>query len=152
MYNMPHALTFSGNCYKEKRAAKRSVQMEKPGKYSVCSVDGQQTSSCSDVCIQSNDYHQCQTCAEKWILSSSYMLTAGSTIHKAHGVKCVQKNGSSAQVICSLPVAQYTKHMGGVDRYDRNRGLYSVSCRSRRRWPRIFYFTVDIAIVIAYVL
>jgi hypothetical protein len=33
--------------------------------------------------------------------------------------------------------------MGGVDRFDRNKSLYSVSRKSKKWWIRIFYFVVD---------
>ena len=42
--------------------------------------------------------------------------------------------------------------MGGVDRFDQRRELYSVSRRSRRWWLRIFYFTLDASLVNAYAL
>ena len=42
--------------------------------------------------------------------------------------------------------------MGGVDRFDRNRTMYSVSHKSKRWWLRIFYFLIDTAVANAFVL
>jgi len=41
-----------------------------------------------------------------------------------------QKDGTSALVECPQSVVEYTKRMGGVDRFDRSRGHYSVSYRA----------------------
>ena len=67
-------------------------------------------------------------------------------------VNRTQKDGSAQQVNCPLLVAQYTKRMGGVDRFDQQRELYSVSRRSRRWWLRIFYFILDASLVNAHTL
>lgn len=61
-------------------------------------------------------------------------------------------DGSVSQVTCPFPVAQYTNCMGGVDRFDQRRELYSTSRRSRRWWLRIFYFIVDACLVNAHIL
>jgi len=42
--------------------------------------------------------------------------------------------------------------MGGVDRFDRSRGHYSVSHKAIRWWVRIFYFLIDSAAVNAFIL
>jgi len=65
-------------------------------------------------------------------------------------VNRTQRDGSAQQVNCPLPVAQYTKGMGGVDRFDQRRELYSVSRRSRRWWLRIFYFILGASLVNAH--
>ena len=51
-----------------------------------------------------------------------------------------------------MPVIQYTRRMGGVDRADQRIGCYSVSRRSRRWWLRIFYYMLDMAVVNAHIL
>jgi len=63
-----------------------------------------------------------------------------------------QKDGTVTPVNCPVAVAQYTSRMGGVDRFDQRRELYSVSRRSRRWWLRIFYFMLDAALVNAHIL
>ena len=66
--------------------------------------------------------------------------------------KRTQKDGTSALVECPQSVVEYTKRMGGVDRFDRSRGHYSVSHKARRWWIRIFYFLLDTAVVNAFIL
>lgn len=62
------------------------------------------------------------------------------------------KDGSTSKVQCPEPIIQYTRRMGGVDRFDQKRGYYSVSRKSRRWWLRIFYFMLDAAVVNAHIL
>lgn len=80
------------------------------------------------------------------ILSTAY--------HPKQMVSCkrTQKDGSKREVPCPLGVVEYTKRMGGVDRFDQKRGTYHVARRSRRWWMRIFYFIIDAAITNAYIL
>lgn len=80
------------------------------------------------------------------ILSTAY--------HPKQKVTCkrTQKDGSKLEVSCPLGVVEYTKRMGGVDRFDQKRGTYSMARRSRRWWMRLFYFLVDAAITNAYIL
>ena len=66
--------------------------------------------------------------------------------------KRTQKDGTSALVECPQSVLEYTKRMGGVDRFDRSRGHYSVSHKARRWWIRIFYFLLDTAVVNSFIL
>ena len=63
-----------------------------------------------------------------------------------------QKDGTLTTVVCPSPVVQYTRRMGGVDRFDHKRSSYSVSRRSRKWWMRIFYFILDSCIMNAFVL
>jgi len=51
------------------------------------------------------------------------------------------------QVQCLLPVVDYTRRMGSVDRFDQIRSCFSVSRRSFKWWTRIFYFLLDSAVV-----
>ena len=66
--------------------------------------------------------------------------------------KRTQKYGTSALVECPQSVLEYTKRMGGVDRFDRSRGHYSVSHKARRWWIRILYFLLDTAVVNSFIL
>jgi len=63
-----------------------------------------------------------------------------------------QKDGTRLTVTCPKPVYEYTKRMGGVDRFDQRRSMYSVSRRSRKWWMRLLYFVIDAAVVNAYIL
>ena len=67
-------------------------------------------------------------------------------------VKRKQKDGTRLSVTCPKPVFEYTQHMGGVDRFDQRRSMYSVRRRSRKWWMRLLYFVIDAAVVNAYIL
>ena len=64
--------------------------------------------------------------------------------------KRTQRDGTSVQIQCPKSIVEYTRRMGGVDRFDRQRALYSVSRKSKKWWLRIFYFIVDAAVVNAF--
>lgn len=57
-----------------------------------------------------------------------------------------QKDGTKKAIDCHLAVKEYTKRMGGVDRFDQVKSSYSVGRRSKRWWVRIFYFLLDASI------
>lgn len=63
-----------------------------------------------------------------------------------------QKDGSKKLISCAVLIPEYTKRMGGVDRFGQQRGQYNVGRRSRKWWKRIFYFLLDVAITNAYIL
>lgn len=63
-----------------------------------------------------------------------------------------QKDGSKMAIECPLAVKEYTKRMGGVDRFDQVKSTYSVGRRSKKWWLRIFYFLLDTSITNAYLL
>lgn len=63
-----------------------------------------------------------------------------------------QKDGTRLTVTWPKPILEYTKRMGGVDRFDRMRSLYAISRKSKKRWIRIFYFFTDAAVVNAFIL
>lgn len=62
------------------------------------------------------------------------------------------KDGSQAVVDCPLAVKSYNAGMGGVDLADAKRKVYTCSRKSKKWWPRLFYFILDVCIVNAYVL
>jgi len=64
--------------------------------------------------------------------------------------KRTQRDGTSVQIKCPKSIVEYTGRMGGVDRFDRQRALYSVSRKSKKWWLRIFYFVLDAAVVNAF--
>lgn len=63
-----------------------------------------------------------------------------------------QKTGEKKLVNCPKPIAEYTKRMGGVDRFDQKRSVYQIGRKSRRWWLRIFYFLVESCAVNAFIL
>ncbi|CAK1592483.1 unnamed protein product [Parnassius mnemosyne] len=63
-----------------------------------------------------------------------------------------QNDGSKKSFPCPLTIIEYTKRMGGVDRFDQKRTPYAVGRKSSKWWKRIFYFLIDAAITNAYIL
>ena len=61
-----------------------------------------------------------------------------------------QRDGTSMKIQCPKSIVEYTRRMGGVDRFDRQRAMYSVSRKSKKWWLRIFYFILDAAVVNAF--
>ncbi|CAG4992763.1 unnamed protein product [Parnassius apollo] len=81
-----------------------------------------------------------------YVLSTAYHPRQKTTCRRT------QKDGSKSDVSCPIGILEYTKRMGGVDRFDQKRGTYSIARRSKRWWMRIFYFLVDSAITNAYII
>ena len=63
-----------------------------------------------------------------------------------------QKDGSKISVKCPLVTKEYTRRMGGVDRFDQLKSTYTVGRRSKKWWLRIFYFLMDASITNAFIL
>lgn len=74
--------------------------------------------------------------------------------HPMEKTFCIRtmKDGTKKSFPCPLAITEYTKRMGGVDRFDQKRGTYEVGRRNRRWWCRIFYFLIDLAITNAFIL
>ena len=81
-----------------------------------------------------------------------YMWCPQHSVRTPCWMQSAQKDGTSVLVDCPQSVLEYTKCMGGVDRFDRSRGHYSVSHNAIRWWVRIFYFLIDSAAVNAFIL
>lgn len=83
------------------------------------------------------------------------VLLMSNVFHPTVGITTVartQKDGSKVDIRCPLIIKEYTKRMGGVDRFDRLKSTYTVGRRSKRWWLRIFYFLLDASITNAFVL
>ena len=63
-----------------------------------------------------------------------------------------QKDGTSKDISCPVPVVQYNKFMNGVDRSDQLRTMFSTARRSRKWWTYLFWFLVDLSISNALIL
>jgi len=64
--------------------------------------------------------------------------------------KRTQTDGTAVKIKCPKSIMEYTRRMGGVDRFDRQCALYSVSRKSKKWWLKIFYFILDAAVVNAF--
>lgn len=73
---------------------------------------------------------------------------------KTQKATCTRKqhDGTRKTIVCPKAILEYTKRMGGVDRFDQKRSTYEVSRRSKKWWMRIFYFCFDLAITNAFLL
>lgn len=79
-----------------------------------------------------------------------------STIHETNRVQYERYNEEAINkketVSCPASVADYRKHMGGVDKLDKHLGNYQFFYRNSRWYIRIFTHFLEIAILNAYVL
>lgn len=55
-----------------------------------------------------------------------------------------QKDGKKMEIPCPVVITEYSKRMGGVDRFDQKRITYTVGRRSKRWWLRIFFLLVQL--------
>ena len=65
------------------------------------------------------------TCTVKWKYTKIvHVMSTAFSPNAILNAKRTQKDGTSALVECPQSVPEYTKRMGGVDRFDRSRGHY----------------------------
>lgn len=55
-------------------------------------------------------------------------------------------------MLCPSAIAEYTRHMGGVDHFDHFRSSYSIGRRSNKSWFRMFWFLFESAVINSYIL
>lgn len=64
-----------------------------------------------------------------------------SAFHPREKTIChTQKDGTRKPFTCPVSVIQYTKRMGGVDRFDQHKAVYEIGRKSKNWWKRVFYF------------
>lgn len=80
------------------------------------------------------------------------LLSTVSNPLKIEKVSRRQKDGSLKDIDGPEIVVLYGKYMGGVDRSDQLRSLYSVSRKSLRWWRYVFWWLLDTSIVNGYIL
>ncbi|KAL2076404.1 hypothetical protein ACEWY4_027997 [Coilia grayii] len=93
----------------------------------------------------------------KWM--DTREVSVCSTIHAAHAgdtvrrkVKSRDGRYSTMEIPCPIPVVQYNKYMGGVDRSDQLIQYYSAHRRVSRSYRTLFLHFFDIASTNAYIL
>ena len=79
------------------------------------------------------------------------LLSTAHNMNEMTEVSRTQKDGSKKKVACPKAIADYTRSMGGVDRFNQLKSSYSTSRRSRKWWHRLFYFLLD-ANLVSYIL
>ncbi|GIY36362.1 piggyBac transposable element-derived protein 4 [Caerostris darwini] len=83
------------------------------------------------------------------------VVTLTSTAHimnEMTEVSRTQKDGCKKKVTCPKAIADYTRSMGEVDRFNHLKSSYSSSRRSKKWWHRLFYFLLDSSLVNSYIL
>ena len=83
---------------------------------------------------------------EKETCSCSYAVFKYRPIIASIFHKIKQRDRTSKEVPCPLPIITYNEFMNGVDRSDQNRTKYVTACRSRKWWTYLFWFLVDTCI------
>ena len=71
---------------------------------------------------------------------------------KIESVGRKQKDGTIQDVNCPSLVKDYNANMGFVDKMDMLKSIYEVDRKSKKWWPRIFWYFVDISVVNAYII
>jgi Transposase IS4 len=64
----------------------------------------------------------------------------------------VSRLGSSVQTAVPSAVLDYNKYKGGVDTIDQMRQSYSIGRRSKKWWPNLVWWLIDMCIINAYTL
>lgn len=83
------------------------------------------------------------------------LVTVMSTaFHPKETTSCLrtQKDGTKKSFTCPVAVSEYTKRMGGVDRFDQKKAVYELGRKSKKWWKRLFYFLLDVAITNSHIL
>lgn len=88
-----------------------------------------------------------QDTKEVLLLSNAFHPKVGKTT-----ILRTRKDGIKKKIDCPLAIKEYTKRMGGVDRFDQIKSTYAVGRKSKRWWLRIFYFLLDTSITNAFLL
>jgi hypothetical protein len=73
-----------------------------------------------------------------------YMLT---THRSPAEIMFVSRSGSSEQKPVPTAILDYNKHKGGVDTLDQLRGNYAVGRKSKRWWPQLVWWLLDMCIL-----
>ncbi|XP_026328038.1 piggyBac transposable element-derived protein 4-like [Hyposmocoma kahamanoa] len=97
--------------------------------------------------------HAAPVSVVKW-MDSKDVFVATTAFHpkKVQIIQRKQKDGSKKAMFCPLPIVEYTKNMGGVDRFDHFRSSYSIGRKSKKNWFRLFWFLLEAALINAYIL
>ena len=79
------------------------------------------------------------------VLSTQHSPTDTTTVERK------KNDGSTITVSCPQAIADYNRHIGGVDLGDQYRGYYAVRTKSRKFYRYIFWFLVEVCILNSYI-
>lgn len=91
----------------------------------------------------------------KWKDRGAKAVSVISNMHdpsKAEEVLRTNKTGTRDKVSCPAAIADYNRHMGGVDLFDQHMAVYSIAHKSRRWWVKLFYYFLESVVVNSYIL
>jgi len=83
-----------------------------------------------------------------------------STCHPGHQSEimvsrsCTGADGKrmTTEISRPIPIEQYNRFMGGIDKSEQYLAYHNVLHKTVRYWKTLFYHTIDVAVVIAFVL
>lgn len=108
------------------------------------------------MCLKPGEFmyqHAAPTSVIKWMDTKDvYVATTAFDPRKVQTIERKQKDGSRKPMFCPLAIVEYTKNMGGVDRFDHFRSSYSIGRKSKKNWFRLFWFLFEAALINAYIL
>src|SRR4029077_10654353 len=79
-----------------------------------------------------------------------YILTAHTSPAETTTIECRSKDGATVQRSVPKAVADYNQHKGGVDTLDQLHSYYSIGRKSKKWWPRLAWWLIDMCIINAY--
>jgi len=96
--------------------------------------------------------HKCNTTAVAWLDRKPVYVVSNAHLPTVGYVKRKNPDGSSVQISCPNIVAEYNRHMGGVDLLDQLKCYYSGDRKSRRWWMRLFFHLLDLCVINSFIL
>jgi hypothetical protein len=79
-----------------------------------------------------------------------YLLTTHTSPQATTAVKRRSENGDTIERSVPTAVVEYNQHKSGVDTVDQLHSYYSIGRRSKKWWPRLAWWLIDMCIINAY--
>jgi hypothetical protein len=79
-----------------------------------------------------------------------YLLTTHTSPANTTTVERRSEDGSTVQRSIPTAIAHYNKHKSGVDTIDQLHASYSIERKSKKWWPRLVWWLIDMCIINAY--
>jgi hypothetical protein len=79
-----------------------------------------------------------------------YLLTTHTSPAETKSIERSDRNGGTVQRSVPKAVADYNQHKSGVDTLDQLHASYSIGRRSKKWWPRLVWWLIDMCIINAY--
>jgi hypothetical protein len=79
-----------------------------------------------------------------------YILTTHTSPAEIASIERRSKDGTTVQRSVPKAVADYNQHKSGVDTIDQLHSYYSIGRKSKKWWPRLVWWLIDMCIINAY--